>query len=299
MATKEFIIKYKYPLIGGGIFTITSIILGTVYYRYRKSSVMLESNDIGNLLKNLLDPVERVTGKRDSDTLGTPKNSIPDYAGAIEQTRYSSEAERIGNNFPGGCDSTVTIKGEPYNIPSYEKRFFRAKPPRLMNRQGCRSRESYLAVMSQFEVNKNPRYTPSAGNTWCITFAVDVLRAMDIDIPEYYYIDGKIQYMSATHFAYWLKTSDATKLGFRRCSSEQEANRMALQGFPTIAIWGDPRFPNGDSTGHIAVVRPPENDNVNSEPRIMQAGAKNVLDINVYAIFTGEKKRDIAYYYHP
>jgi len=52
------------------------------------------------------------------------------------------------------------------------------------NSVNARSVSSYNAVIDQFGVDRNPRYAPHDGLTFCNIFVSDVTRAMEAPIPH-------------------------------------------------------------------------------------------------------------------
>lgn len=129
------------------------------------------------------------------------------------------------------------------------------------NAPGQRSADEYGAVIDQFDVENNPRYTPRVQNpggpldTFCNIFVSDVTKAMGADIPHYW----QGQELDANRTADWLRDSGPS-FGWRQVT-EQEAQDLANQGKPVVVTWSNP---NG--IGHSGVVRPGEN-RVNSPIR--------------------------------
>jgi peptidoglycan hydrolase-like protein with peptidoglycan-binding domain len=141
-----------------------------------------------------------------------------------------------------------------------------------------RNASTYNNVINQFAVGNNPRYTPrdSSGDgvrdTFCNIFVWDVTKAMGAEIPHW--VDGKGnptgvgqgRELSANGTVDWLH-QNGNRHGWRKVSA-QEAQAMANQGHPAVAVWK-----NTGGIGHVAVVRPGE---VTSQgPAIAQAGARN------------------------
>jgi peptidoglycan hydrolase-like protein with peptidoglycan-binding domain len=135
-----------------------------------------------------------------------------------------------------------------------------------------RNAATYNEVLNQFAVGNNPRYTPRGGNTYCNIFVWDATRAMGAEIPHW--VDnagnptgvGKGRELNANATVDWLHQHGARN-GYRQVSAE-EAQRLANQGHPAVAVWKNP-----GGIGHVAMVRPGE---VTSQgPAIAQAGSKN------------------------
>lgn len=131
-----------------------------------------------------------------------------------------------------------------------------------------RHADLYRAVIHQFAVGSNPRYTPWGGYTFCNTFAGDVMRAMGVPLPTkrecYGYNDDATIGAQALHA--WLNRSDS---GWRRTYPTSQSDLQTLiahvnAGRPALA--SDP--------GHVAVIRPGQ-PNVGSvrDLHIAQAGA--------------------------
>jgi peptidoglycan hydrolase-like protein with peptidoglycan-binding domain len=150
--------------------------------------------------------------------------------------------------------------------------------PPLRGDPSRRNRATYDDVINQFAVGNNPRYTPrdSSGDgirdTFCNIFVWDVTRAMGAEIPHW--VDskgnptgvGKGRELSANGTVDWLH-QNGNRHGWKKVSA-QEAQRLANQGHPAVAVWKNP-----GGIGHVAVVRPGE---VTSKgPAIAQAGARN------------------------
>ena len=123
---------------------------------------------------------------------------------------------------------------------------------------GQRSRTQYEKVLAQFEVERNPRYRPREGKTYCNIFVWDVTSAMNAEIPHWTTEDGRVTCAAApgagrrnVNAMYeWLRNIGLGE-GWRRVTAE-EAQDCANRGEPTIAIWKNPSGGNG----HIAMVRP-------------------------------------------
>jgi peptidoglycan hydrolase-like protein with peptidoglycan-binding domain len=141
-----------------------------------------------------------------------------------------------------------------------------------------RNADTYNQVINQFAVGNNPRYTPRDSNgdgtrdTFCNIFLWDVTRAMGAEIPHW--VDGngnsvapgKGREMNANSTVDWMHQHGAEN-GWRKATPE-EAQKMANQGHPSVALWKNP-----GGIGHVAVVRPGE---VTAQgPASAQAGGKN------------------------
>jgi peptidoglycan hydrolase-like protein with peptidoglycan-binding domain len=135
-----------------------------------------------------------------------------------------------------------------------------------------RNAQSYNEVLNQFAVGNNPRYTPRGGNTYCNIFVWDATRAMGAEIPHW--VDksgnatgvGKGRELNANATVDWLHQHGA-RHGYRKVSAA-EAQRLANQGHPAVAVWKNP-----GGIGHVAMVRPGEM--TSRGPAIAQAGSRN------------------------
>ena len=122
---------------------------------------------------------------------------------------------------------------------------------------GARSPEAYAAAIDQFDVEREARYAPRDGDTFCNIFAWDVTRAMRCEVPHWVDADGHPASMgrpntelSVNETLAWLRSTGPHPYGWREvCAVEAEA--QAGNGHPTLAVWANPGW-----HGHIAVVRP-------------------------------------------
>jgi peptidoglycan hydrolase-like protein with peptidoglycan-binding domain len=153
-----------------------------------------------------------------------------------------------------------------------------------------RNAATYDAVIDQFAVGVNPRYTPKPKTTYCNIFLWDVTRAMGSEIPHW--VDGqgnpskpstKNKELTANATFEWLRKHGG-RFGWRCLGSAskpeasapaskwpalwQEAQNLANRGFPVIGIWSNP-----GGIGHVGVVRPGQASA--NGPALAQAGAKN------------------------
>jgi len=141
-----------------------------------------------------------------------------------------------------------------------------------------RQQELYDAVINQFGVETNPRYT--GPETYCNIFVSDVTRAMGVEIPHWVDKDGRAVQFSGTAepgwrelnvqgMRTWLQGEGSSKW---RAVSAEEAQRLANSGKPTVVL-------DGRGT-HIGVVRPGEIDSQKG-PALAQAGKDNFGSGNV------------------
>lgn len=151
-----------------------------------------------------------------------------------------------------------------------------------------RTPENLLKAAEQFRVEKEARYRPWLGKTFCNIFAWDVSRALGCEVPHWVTNDGK----AAPPFAPGAREQTANSLyrwfalfggaeGWRPVESREEAEMRADLGYPTFAVWY-----NGNGSGHIALMLP--------GGRIAQAGAKN----GIMRFEEGFGSREARFYTH-
>ncbi len=154
----------------------------------------------------------------------------------------------------------------------------------LTNNVGQRDPDTYRAVMNQFNVESNPRYTVNKngiGDTYCNIYVWDVTRAMGAEIPHYLTSAGEpvstggagITETNANMVNDWLNTY-GPKYGWKQVSAE-EAQQYANQGMPAITSWKNP-----SGHGHLQMVSPSADggyDTVNGVA-ISQAGRLLIND---------------------
>ncbi|MFZ5856403.1 MAG: hypothetical protein ACOYZ6_06195 [Chloroflexota bacterium] len=137
------------------------------------------------------------------------------------------------------------------------------------NRHG----DLYLAVINQFGVNSNVRYTRTS-YTFCNTFAGDVARAMGHAFPQKSSSDPATIGFPALYN--WFKDSSSksgwTKLDVSKPEGLQKLIAHVNAGKMAVAI----------NSGHIAVIRPGQGNVTKlGDLRIAQAGAKNNVNISL------------------
>jgi hypothetical protein len=144
-----------------------------------------------------------------------------------------------------------------------------------------RNRQTYEAVIKQFKVATNQRYTPRVLNnsgkraTFCNAFLSDVSLAMNSYIPVYASEFVSQGVGGADSQSMWLDKY-GKDYGWNEVSKEK-AQEYANLGFPTVVVW-----PGG---GHVGVIRPGE-INANG-PALAQAGASCFDNKNVANGFGG------------
>lgn len=110
--------------------------------------------------------------------------------------------------------------------------------PYIKNQKGSRSASAYLAVVGQFCIDTNSRYTPRGGMTFCNIFMQDVLSAMKVPF---------VYQCANDHYA-WFASSGKSN-GWKEVSMK-EAGRRAQEGYPTIAVL------RRSGHGHVRVIIP-------------------------------------------
>ncbi len=173
--------------------------------------------------------------------------------------------------------------------------------PKITNTADDRSADNYLAVVKQFDVENNHRYTPDHaghGETYCNIFLWDVTKAMNAEIPHwadsstgYPTPMGKGVELNANAVVNWLvkdtsaNTVEAESHGWREIP-EPEAAIAASAGRPTVAVWRNPV-----GIGHVAMVIPSSEKGT----RLAAAGTHCYADCSVQQSFGG---RNVRYFYH-
>ena len=162
--------------------------------------------------------------------------------------------------------------------------------PTMTNGPGDRNPDKYLAIIRQFDIVGNPRYTPRNGTTFCNIFLWDVTKAMGAEIPHWV-INGvpdstrKGKELNANAVCDWLNTAPGKNQGWVPCSAG-EAVANAKLGCPAIVTWKNPT-----GIGHVGVVIPSLFPGV----RIAQAGGTNFFDGDVTK---GFGTRAVSYFKH-
>jgi len=129
--------------------------------------------------------------------------------------------------------------------------------PKIKCTKHSRSKENYDKIIEKFDVEKETRYSPRDGKTYCNIFVWDVTIAMHAEIPHWCDIGGNpsppeaknARRMNSNSVWEWLQKY-GQKFGWKKVTKE-DAFRAANSGKPTIAIWSNPA-----GNGHIVIVRP-------------------------------------------
>ncbi len=175
--------------------------------------------------------------------------------------------------------------------PSIPPEQWRPCVPLLCSSPDRRDPELLVQVAQQFDVERSPRYQPSAGRTWCNIFLWDVTSALGAEVPHWVDLLGKpvspgplARELSANATVGWLE-QDGPAHGWTECD-EAGARQAAREGRPAVAVWANP-VPS--HSGHVAVVLP------DADPydaaQIAQAGAVNFCGGPLYRGFGSIKPR--------
>jgi hypothetical protein len=153
-------------------------------------------------------------------------------------------------------------------------------------------------VINQFDVDNNPRYTPSRNATYCNIFASDVMGAMNAPLPHWVDQNNNpatsrtpgARELTANATVNWLN-SDGARHGWRQITAS-EAQARANQGHPAIAIWQNPT----GASGHVGVIRPGQMTDLG--PAMSQAGRENNNHTRVHSRGDGFGNREVQYWTH-
>jgi hypothetical protein len=146
------------------------------------------------------------------------------------------------------------------------------------------------AVIDQFSVETNPRYTPrdTSGDgktdTHCDAFVHDVTRALGAEVPNWW----RGRELSANGMCDWL-LSTGKHFGWAE-ARPGEALGAANLGRPAVAAWKNPA-----GSGHVAMVRPTLTPM--TAMQLAQAGRKNLSRANLVACF-GTNAKDVRFFIH-
>jgi uncharacterized protein YraI len=154
----------------------------------------------------------------------------------------------------------------------------------VQNMPGARSRDSYDQVIDEFGVDRNPRYQPHDGLTFCNIFVSDVTRAMNAQIPHRVSASGDPddggRELTVAGMVDWLHGRGAD-FGWSQAASGQDAQTAANAGQPTVVI--TPAGVTFDEE-HTAIIRPADFDPTNG-PEMAQAGARCLRAVRLAQIF--------------
>jgi hypothetical protein len=189
--------------------------------------------------------------------------------------------------------------------------------------QGNRSAYDYAKAIDQFRVEESPRYDPQKAPT-CNIFVWDVTRAMRAEIPHYVlkedrgvsavddegnFIVGREKIdreLTVNPTVEWL-SQHGKRNGWRRIDARM-AQKVANEGYPTVAIWKNlvPGPHGGVPHGHVAMVRPgsvpKETSGSHRGVAISQGGGSSDLVLNASHIDVGfndqNLEKPVQYWYH-
>jgi uncharacterized protein YukE len=215
----------------------------------------------------------------------SPSSSLPPVLNQRVRLRNGAEVlpiELDGRTPVAGMDS---IYGKPGQLP--------LQAP-ITSDSNNRHPQLYEAVIEQFGVEGNPRYTPD-NYTYCNTFAGDVMRAMGVPLPmkmELGVAANDRATVGTQHLYNWLNSPQARERGWREIDPNKPEDLRLLKqhvnaGKPALAA--DP--------GHVVVVRPGQTAENVGDIRIAQAGARNINDIRLRDAGLGGPFRP-RYYIH-
>lgn len=166
--------------------------------------------------------------------------------------------------------------------------------PKNTGPTGSSSGASYNSVLDGLNVESNPRYQQNRqgkGETYCNIFVMDATAKLGAPIPEFVRDQyGNVNYLDANEMQGWL-VAEGPKQGWREVSAA-EAQRLANQGNPAVATWGNP-----GGIGHMAMVRSGPDTVGQYGPQIAQAGATNFSNGTAAEGF-GEHLGQIRYFVH-
>ena len=203
----------------------------------------------------------------------------------------------VGKHAP--VKPNVAFKFSPVGISSTDA-FLPVDAP-IKGDSENRSTKTYDAVIDQFDVDENPRYTPRAiGSssrhkaTFCNIFVWDVTSAMGSPLPHWVDDNGNpgggpgkgFRELNANASVGWL-ADHGSRFGWKEVD-EVEAQDCANKGLPVVA---GQRNVSGSSTGHIAMVRP-GTIRPGAGPAVANVGAKNINKSHVANTFGGSQYRN-------
>lgn len=179
--------------------------------------------------------------------------------------------------------------------------------PSLTSDTDNRSAINYRAVIDQFNVETNGRYTPykmDKGDTYCNIFVWDVTRAMGAEIPHYVDSAGNaVEYpnvkgsteQTARAIDSWLRNY-GEKNGWIKVTAEQ-AQAFANAGNPTVATWLNP---TPGRSSHVQIVCPSKDGKYDPVRgvTVAQSGKTNTDYSYMSQVMNSSYIKDINYYVH-
>jgi len=210
-----------------------------------------------------------------------PKNSV-EY-GELEREAEQLKSE-MQKHIQASKEYNLEVRLNQRSIPGQAIPVIDAP---ITNDENNRSAYNYAKVIDQFKVETSRRYEPYRiendvpPKTWCNIFVQDVTRAMNTELPADKITDEIIQ---------WLNTEGTAK-GWKSITNMDEAQKMANEGHPTIAI----------IPGHAAIIRPGsvglEKKGV-IQPAIAQAGGNPHGAKHIRIGFTENQLKNIQFWFH-
>ena len=155
----------------------------------------------------------------------------------------------------------------------------------ITQRPGCGG-EAYARVMDQLNVEKEPRYLPRDGMTFCNIFVWDVTRLMSCEVPHWvdeYWRPTRVGGGRETDANAIVESLHRGRWGWKPCSRPRDC---ANEGWPVIAGWANARGP-----GHVAMVRPGAGETL----MVSQAGATNGREMPLAQAFG---RKPVLYWFH-
>lgn len=177
-------------------------------------------------------------------------------------------------------------------LEAYNKAPWYKLTPVLRSQQGSRVPAIVQHVYDQFDVDVNPRYKPSNGNTYCNIFVWDCTKAMGCEIPHWYFprtgapAEGKVEdamEMTANGMCEWLHTV-GSMYGWARVD-EVMARKSAGEGHCVVGTWL-----NLHGHGHVAMMNP--------DGTVSMAGAICAKAMTVERAFPPVLCKNVQWYAH-
>jgi hypothetical protein len=234
--------------------------------------------------------IDDLNGRRDSyntrctSDSGVKQGSQEEAWCEQEQARIRSTKTELLQAIDKFKRDLEAAKSQSNATPTEDLRDAVAAPSGIpaTNAENNRSAYNYARIIDQFHVSTNPKYAVAQnGDTLCNVFAEDVTSAMGAGLPR----------VRANEIFNWLERKGAAN-GWREITPD-EAQRMANDGHPTLAIWQNTRGIHG----HVAIVRP---GSVGDPRGIAEAQSGNLIVNATHREkgFNGLSPQSIVYWYH-
>ncbi len=161
--------------------------------------------------------------------------------------------------------------------------------PALVSVQGQRSANQTVVVTGQFDVEKDPRYAPGDGKTWCNIFTWDWSCAMGARIPHWITspTTGAEIELNANALTFWLSAAGFDQ-GWREVRSSGSVLAEVNNGNVCVAT-----FHNPAGHGHITPIVPDP-----KEIMVCNVGAKNFQRGPIAKAY-GRHMPNVRYWVHP